>query len=249
MGTLYECYENERLAMIDKFRNNRIILFPQTFSYGGGRYERCYVRHMEKVYGGHRDLHIVARERMTLERMRRHFPKTDVLLTPDIVLSLPPLDTYSDDREGLCLCLRSDKERNVDADATDLIAAAARERYGRVVRTDTMHQKSLLAPDEGEQAVREKMVELARAELVVTDRIHGMIFCALTGTPCIALDNSNGKVCEEYGWLKKLPYLRYAKDVDEAVELVRHAALHPGRYPAEEFASLFEPLAELLREG
>ena len=249
MGTLYECYENERLALIVKFRDNRIVLFPQTFSYGHGPYDRRYVRHMEKVYGEHRDLHIVARERMSLERMRRHFPKADVLLTPDIVLSLPPFDTYPGDREGLCLCLRSDKERRIDVDAIDRLAAAARGRYSRVVRTDTMHQKNLLVPNEGEQAVREKMAELARAELVVTDRIHGMIFCALTGTPCIALDNSNGKVREEYGWLAELPYLVYAKDVDEAAELVRHAALHPGRYPAEDFEPLFRPLAELFREG
>ena len=245
LGTLYECYENERLAVIDKFRRNRIVLFPHTFSYGESDYERRYLQHMRTVYNRHPNLHLIAREKMSYDRMREHFPNADVLLTPDIVLSLPSLPSPGN-RQGLFLCLRGDKERKIGANGSDMISVAARRRFDLVVRTDTMHPSSPLSPEEGEAAVRDKIEELSRAQLVVTDRIHGMIFCALSGTPCIALDNSNGKVGQEYEWLKSLPYMHFARDVEEAAAMICDVDLEPGRFPADDFAPLFAPIAELL---
>lgn len=249
LGTLYECYENERLAVIDKFKRNRIILFPHTFSFGESEYEHRYIQHMRKVYNRHLDLHLIAREKMSYDRMREHFQNADVLLTPDIVLSLSFQASPGKDRQGVYLCLREDKERKMGADDSDIIIKAAGKRCDVVVRTDTMHPSNLLSPEEGEAAVRDKIAELSCAQLVVTDRIHGMIFCALSGTPCIALDNSNGKVGQEYEWLKGLPYMHFAHDAEEAAALIRKVELEPGRFPSEEFEPLFDSIAELLPGG
>lgn len=248
MGTLYESYENERLAVIDRFRNNKIILFPQTISYGESLYERCYVKHMAKVYGCHSDLHLVAREQMSFERMRKLFPKAEVVLAPDIVLSLPMFNgSGANDREGLYFCLRADKECVLGEDTENVLITAAGGRFGGVVRTDTMYDKNELSPEEGKAAVLDKIAELSRARLVVTDRIHGMIFCALSGTPCIALDNSNGKVGQEFRWLEHLPFMHFAHNVEEAVKIIQSSAIDPGKFSVEEFAPLFEPLAKLFR--
>lgn len=247
MGTLYEIYENERLAVIDRFRENRIVAFPQTISYGESRHERAYMRHVAKVYNSHPDLHLVARERMSFERMRRLFPEADVLITPDIVLSLPAFEGVSSvERDGLCLCLRADKERRIGSDVARILIEAAGGRFGSAFSTDTMHPESHLSPRQGEAAVWDKISELARARLVVTDRIHGMIFCALSGTPCIALDNSTGKVGMEYDWLKDVPYIRFAQSVEEAVSMLDGEIPGSGRFPSEDFAPLFDSLAEIL---
>ena len=40
-----------------------------------------------------------------------------------------------------------------------------------------------------EQLLKQKIEEFQSAELVITDRLHGMIFSVITGTPCIAFDN------------------------------------------------------------
>ena len=247
MGTLYEIYENERLAVIDGFRKNRIIAFPQTISYGDSAHERRYMEHVRKTYNRHPDLHLVARECMSLERMEKLFPKANVLLTPDIVLSLPPFESpTSSERSGLCLCLRADKERRIDSDVADAFTRAAGSRFGKVSSTDTMHPSNYLSPEEGEAAVRTKIAELAQARLVITDRIHGMIFCALSGTPCIALDNTNGKVGQEYEWIKDLPYIRFAQSVEEATAMLDGEVPEPGRFPSEVFSPLFDPLTEAL---
>ncbi len=54
-----------------------------------------------------------------------------------------------------------------------------------------------------------KWNEFSSVQLVVTDRLHGMVFSAITGTPCIALDNISHKVYGAYQWLSYLPYLRF----------------------------------------
>lgn len=247
MGTMYEIYENERLAVIDRFRDNKIVVFPQTISYGESKYERLYMRHVAKTYNSHPDLHLVARERMSFDRMKRLFPKVDILFTPDIVLSLPAFeDADAAEREGLCLCLRADKERRIDSGVAGILAQKAGDKFGTVFSTDTMHPRIFLSPEEGEAAVRGKISELSRARLVVTDRIHGMIFCALSGTPCIALNNSNGKVGMEYEWLRQIPYIRFAESPEEAASMFDEETPEPGRFPSEDFTALFDSLADVL---
>ncbi len=245
MGTLYEPLENERLAIIDKFNGNRIVAFPQTITFDESRHARHYLAHIRKVYERHNDLHLVAREHMSYLRMREYFPNTDVRTTPDIVLSLPAMTELSGERRGLFFCMRDDKEGMFDKHAIEAITNIAGKQYDEVRFTDTVVQRSGLMFEEGASLFKSKIAELSRARLVVTDRIHGMIFCALSGTPCIALDNSNGKVGKEFKWLEGLPYMRFAHSIDEAVGIINGPVPEPGKFPSEEFAPLFEPLAEL----
>ena len=79
-------------------------------------------------------------------------------------------------------------------------------------RTDTeISTEEFLADKEG--TLKRKLEQIMHAGIVVTDRLHGMIFAAITGTPCIALDNYNHKIRETYNWLEHLPYILYITDL------------------------------------
>jgi pyruvyl transferase EpsO len=68
--------------------------------------------------------------------------------------------------------------------------------------------------------VRRAARQVARAEVVVTDRLHGMILACLLGVPHVAVDNLNGKVHAFHrDWLAGLPSSRRAADMDEAAEV------------------------------
>ena len=67
----------------------------------------------------------------------------------------------------------------------------------------------------------DKWEEFKHARLVITDRLHGMIFSAITGTPCVALNNSNGKVGFEYEWLKNLPYIGFVDDSTDETAIIK----------------------------
>jgi pyruvyl transferase EpsO len=61
---------------------------------------------------------------------------------------------------------------------------------------------------------------LASARVVVTDRLHGHLFCVLLGKPHVVLDNSYGKVSAMLdSWTGTLPGVHRAGDTGRAVEL------------------------------
>ena len=89
-----------------------------------------------------------------------------------------------------------------------------------------MYSEEAITKDNRAQCVRKKVEEFMRSKLVITDRLHAMIFAAKTATPCIVLDNNNHKIRETYEWIKKLSYIQYIKSVDElenAMELLQDA--------------------------
>lgn len=62
---------------------------------------------------------------------------------------------------------------------------------------------------EGLAQLKEIWLAFALSKLVVTDRLHGMIFCVITGTPCLAIDSSNARVSRFYtAWLQDIGHVR-----------------------------------------
>lgn len=61
---------------------------------------------------------------------------------------------------------------------------------------------------------------IAKSSLMVTDRLHGVIFAAITGTPCIAISNNNHKILGIYQWLQAYQWIRYCQDVYEFNEIL-----------------------------
>ena len=69
------------------------------------------------------------------------------------------------------------------------------------------------------------------SKLVITDRLHGMILCAITNTPCLALDNRNGKVSGVYEkWLKGKCSVNLVKPDDITKELINETINLNKRY-------------------
>ena len=52
-----------------------------------------------------------------------------------------------------------------------------------------------------EEKIEEMLKKYRKCQLVITDRLHGMIFAAITSTPCIALGNYNHKIKSNKGEL------------------------------------------------
>lgn len=249
MGTLYRNQEEYRLRLISAMRKNRIILFPQTMSYGDTEDDRRFLRHTQRVYGAHPDLHLFAREQVTYERMKAAYPDNDVRLVPDIVLSIDDEDSAEFAvRQGILLCMRNDVEQSVGNDTHQRLEELAQDRGMRCSYTDTTVQvHGAISQEEGERLVYRKWDEFRSARLVITDRLHGMIFSAITGTPCVALNNSNGKVGFAYEWLKDLPYIAFTSTADEVPELVQQVLqVTDPKFPSDWFASQFAPLATLI---
>lgn len=250
MGNQWMEEEQLHRDQVSLFPGNPSIIFPQTVYYTPDEQGQQEARASVSVYDGREDLTLVAREETSCRIMQELYPNTRVLLTPDIVLSAT-METFGarpQERKGVLLCLRNDAEKAMDREAGRQIGELLNRKGLSFGHTD-MYSENRVSPDTRAAEVRKKMEELASAELVITDRLHGMIFCALTGTPCIVFSNYNHKVRGTYEWIRHLPYIRYVTGVSEVEEqLTQLLDQGPGCFDPAPLRSHFEQLAEVVRK-
>lgn len=220
MGNQYVSEEKVRRTMLECFPNNKIIIFPQTIFFSGEN-KNADERDSIKYYNGRTNLTLIAREKESYKIMRNLYPDTDILLTPDIVLSakMETYDVVPQKRNGVLFCLRNDLEKNLSAE--DLIKLKGYvKKHGLKYHETDMYSDCDINNDNRKNCIKKKMQEFCGAELVITDRLHGMIFAAITDTPCIVLNNYNHKVEGVYQWIKYLPYVKFVNIIEETEKYI-----------------------------
>lgn len=203
-GDMYGYIENRRRLVIKSFPHNRIICFPQTVDFSNTANGRSELRRSVRIYSAHQYLTLMVREQRSFDFVEKYF-KTKNLLTPDIVLSLQEEKVQKRDKNKLVFCIRNDTEIGITQHERKRMINFFSKNYSKVIYQDTHIGGGSISSEEGDEALRSIWEVFRTADMVITDRLHGMIFCVITKTPCIALNNSNGKVKGVYDlWIKRL---------------------------------------------
>lgn len=223
MGITWFNEEIERRRIIEQFPNNKMIIFPQTIYYGDSEEGKKEFENSKKIYNNHKDLHLIAREKVSYEIMKEAYQNCDVILTPDIVLSMDKLNNpYK--REGITFCFRRDAEKVLTPEDEKYIINECKKISDKVFYTDMISERAVTKENRVD-IIMDKFKDFQKSELVITDRLHGMVFCAISGTPCIVFGNYNQKVKGTYEWIKDLPYIRYVDNVNEMKGVVNELML------------------------
>lgn len=240
-------HEKHREDIIKQFGENFIISMPQTMCFPNCKNGERKKNRAKRIYTSNPNLILIAREEQSYIDMCNTFPNTQVLLTPDIVMalnySLPVLE-----RKGILLCFRSDWEKSLSPDDIKMIENECRTVSNDISYTDMYADEEFVPFEKREEVFNAKIAQFKTASLVITDRLHGMVFSAITSTPCIALSNYNHKVEQTYKWLQDLPFIRYCHTVEEALSSIQEMYyVNPCIY-SEDFAlPYFENLAEIIK--
>jgi pyruvyl transferase EpsI len=113
-----------------------------------------------------------------------------------------------------------------------------------------MYSECPITKENRDECVRKKMQEFCGAKLVITDRLHGMVFSAITGTPCIVFSNSNHKVKGTYDWISYLPYISYVDTAEQAKEAITKLLdMKDCFYDNEPLKPYFENLAKVVMKN
>ena len=248
MGNQWEWEELLRYNVLSDFPDNRVVIFPQTIFYSETGNPAYTQERAKAVYNGRSGLTLAAREEQSFARMKELFPETEILLIPDIVLwsSMERFGAVPQKRSGVLICRRSDCEVSVTDDAWNHLEHLFSALGMKLLRTEMDTNKGI-GKEQRRDLVRQKMQEYCTAELVLTDRLHGMVFSALTGTPCIVFGNYNYKIRGTYEWIKYLPYIRYAESTEEAEQFIPELlAMKDCRYDNAPLMPFFEQLKEVV---
>jgi len=212
MGSQYRDQEEIRSWAIRSFPKNAIVQFPQTVYFADTPAAEKLKRQAVQLYGTHKGLTLFAREAFSYEIMRNLYHNR-VEIAPDIVMSLPPYESGGE-REGALMILRCDVEANLNIqDYFDIKNRLA--RGGLSVEVSDTRLARRIPLERRDEELRAFLQKMASKKIVVTDRLHAMIFAAITGTPCIAFGNYNHKVLGGYQWLKDLGFVRFCSSADE----------------------------------
>ena len=230
MGTLWFGVEQMMRMIVEHNPKSPVFILPNTIFYEDSPWGKEEFEHSCKRYNSHKKLMIYAREQMSFDKMNGRY--RNVKLMPDMVLFRNECEE-SVQRKGCLLCLRNDLERNLQQESQVLLETQMREIFGDSVAYTDTHSHNRVDAEHREAELAAKFAEFRSAELVVTDRLHGMIFCAITGTPCVVLDSKSPKVRGCYEWLTALPYIRFAESVSDVAQAYRKIPKMVHRYNNE----------------
>ena len=202
LGSLWMVEEQTFKTTIENFPNNKIIVFPQTIYFSNDIEGNKVLEESKKIYNSHKNLYICCREEYTYNYMKKNFPKCNLLLVPDMVLYL---DDYNKnlERTNILFCLRKDKEKINNNFST----IKEKAKNYNLFYTDTIVKKRIYEFNRKKELNR-KFDEFSKFKLIITDRLHGMVFALLTGTPCIVFNNINYKIKGVYKWIEKIDYIK-----------------------------------------
>ena len=241
MGTLWYDAEQLHRLIIANNPNSAIFILPNTIFYEETTWGMKELHDSIRIYNRHPSLRIYAREQESYNLMKKYY--ANVSLSPDMVLSLKQY-TSSQSRKGCILCLRNDLEKTLNDDDKDTLLKQVALLFDEApAYSDTCVGHSI-SKEKRNDELHAKFEEFSRAELVLTDRLHGMLFCAITGTPCIVVNSKSPKVRGCYEWIKHLEYIKFADHVSQITELYKQIPPGEHHYDNTIFQKYFDELSD-----
>lgn len=245
LGDIWANSEYDRQLLTRVFRNNRLVVLPESVYFSNTASGQALLHRSQHFYRRHKQLTLLARDAISYQRLQTYFPQTTTALVPDMVLTAPDLTAFGAvpgrvrQPKTLLLLLRRDKEKR----RSDALTAQVKRLDWSVTSADTV------VTGDTATALAALLAQIQQSALVVTDRLHGLIFCYLTQTPCLFVDNLDHKLSHFYAtWLSACPWLRpTTPETLWADQRALQQALAQGQVTKLELASKFEPLRQALK--
>lgn len=206
-GSLYEFIEAPRRFLLWKFKKYKIVSFPQSITFENNIKSKPYKWAFSYCCNRCKNLILTAREKESYY-MYEKIQNSDVILVPDIVFSFNNFSKELKRYNDVTFILRDDKEKNLDKDIQNKIIEVVKNNFQCSYFWDTCDIQYISG--ESKNIVNDYLNKLSTVSLAITDRLHGMILCYISKTPCIVMGNNNGKILSTYEtWLKDQNYIKF----------------------------------------
>lgn len=239
LGILWPLIEKMNRAIIIQNPDSKIYVFPNSIFYGNDDYGRKEFETSKKIYNSHRNLHLCARERISYDIMKDAYKSVE--LVPDMVFTLnESYDTL--ERNGCLWCMRNDVERTLSDEKEEKLKQQLVDIYGDDIKDSNTVLSYDVSVEKREEELKRKFNEFKLAQLIVTDRLHGMIFAVITGTNCIVINSKSPKMKGCYDWIKDLDYIAFIDDVENIDKIIDNFPDYPHEYDNKEFVKAIDKM-------
>lgn len=237
-GTLYEFIEEPRRFILKFFKECKIISFPQSVVYNSDN--KIYKEEFISLCTKCKNLTLVAREKKSYKVYKNLLKdKINILLVPDIVFTLD-VENKICKRKGINYIFRNDMEKNISEKKEKKVIDISKKYYSDYSFNDTCNVN---ITGNGYEELDEFISIILKKELVITDRLHGMILSYVTDTPCIALDNNNQKISSTYEtWLSSQSLVTMDDEIYKIEKFLENKKKGEKRDLKEEYIPLINSL-------
>jgi len=213
LGTLWRVPENRILSIILSFRKNRIVIFPQSVYFSNDQFGKDEITKIARIFNGHPRLYLMLRESKSYCFIKNTVSR-NVFFTPDIVLFNENTHSEFEERRCLLLMQRSDHE-STSFEGPQKVADYISSLTNLPIKVIDNIVTKVVSIEEREVELQRQLSICAGARVMVTDRLHGMIFASVTDTPCVVFDNLNNKISGVYkDWLINNKRILFISDVN-----------------------------------
>lgn len=249
LGSLWPTEDKMVQFVIKTFKKNKITIFPQTFYSDNAVDTKRY----QLLFKKNPNVLVFVREKYSYDFVVRKISTQNVMLAPDMVTYLNSsfFEKNADlskkkIKHNILLCLRNDKEKT---DNSMLLNKILKEFTDcKIDYTDTVLKKAIY-PIGRRRLIGKKIFEFRKANFVITDRLHGMVFAAIAGTPCVVIGSRSYKVKGVYDWISNNSYIKYiegSQNVNEAVKNVLESNMN--EFENSQLFSYFGRVAQIIGE-
>lgn len=221
-GFLGDLWMDEEMMVRQIIQNNQenlIIAFPQTIFFADDISDQSQFETSKLIYNANENFYIFTRDRKSYDLSKKMIGESRTGLYPDMALFL---DKFENVRKHLkkqaLVCFRKDKEAILSSEEKNFVIQHLKQEGFNIEYGTTLAKgknSGDFTIDLRTSKIFDKLNEFGKYELVVTDRLHGMILSLLSGSKCIAFDNSSGKVLGVSSlWLKKVSNVKVLAGIE-----------------------------------
>lgn len=247
LGSLWPEEELRVQRIIKDFYKNKIIILPQTIYYNKDSEESNELLQEAKLcYRSHPNLILTLREQISYSYAREILSVKNVILLPDMALYLKYNSTL--ERKDVLICMRNDKEKISNPDIERVIDYISQKYITKEIDT----QVNRFVPQNSEDnEVNNLINEFFTSFLVITDRLHGMLYSVITSTPVIVFNNISNKIRNVYStWLKDLPFILYIDneefDANTIIDFIDRIKTSQYEFDNSRYVKLLNSLKQVL---
>jgi exopolysaccharide biosynthesis predicted pyruvyltransferase EpsI len=235
--------------IVNKFKDNHIIFFPQTVHYTSEKEKKI----TSDIYNKHKNITFMARDKVSYETAKNMLTSAEVLLYPDIVTSLIGKYSFNNKRSGILFCMRSDSEQYYEKAQIE----ALREKLCAIATTDltdtTIKMSYKELSTEIKRVLEDTFDKFSRFKLIITDRYHGTIFSLIAQTPVIVLKSTDHKLLSGVDWFRGVcdDYAYFAENLEEAYQMACNIMKKEYQYHIEDYfdKNYYQKLYSVLEKG
>ncbi len=225
IGNLWECEEQLVEQVILEYPNNAIRVFPQSVYFTDNKEGTRALTKAQEIFQKHQNLVLFAREEFSYLFLKENFPKCQIDFAMDMAFYLQKQTNFfyhkAQNRKGIAICLKSDKESIFSEQEKEEMNKITKKQGEKLIFTDTVMGYPI---DKWQRSLElsRKLEEFSGYKLIITDRLHGVIFSVLTQTPCIIWRGVSYKNKGIYQILSRYIALHYAENLKEFEKILEN---------------------------